>query len=392
MHPLLTLCARAQPSSHSPASAGSHALRTVWEPEEQEKLAQQVNTVNNWPEVLAQANTHGLGPLLYFHLKAAGVTLPPEIKRELAGLYMRHHHANRVRAQVAAEILAAFQAEGISALALKGFALAHLLYPEPALRPMSDIDLLVKPAQARQAQEILAELGFNAPPPPPGRLPGKHLANATRHADGLTISVELHHNLFNLGHPHSLELAELTAPPVPFALGELTAYTLPYEEMLWHLCQHLTIIGQPFRLIWLADIVGLAERFAPAIDWPRVERNYPEVLSALSLFHFITPLSEQLRRAAALRIGPAPAGIGQEFQGWPARSIRQQRARGKGYGRILGDTFWPAEWWLRLYYGLGSARPLFWYRWLIHPLRVLGWAGQLVARRLGRKRTADGGP
>ncbi len=372
LDPLLTLCVRAQPN-----------------PAIYDQLVQQAHNLTDWPEVLAQANVHGLGPLLYFHLKAAGVSIPPEVRRELAGLYLRHRHANRVRAQVAAEILAAFQAEGIPALVLKGFALAHLLYPEPALRPMSDIDLLVKPVQARRAQEVLAGLGFNAPLPPSGSLPGKHLASATRQAEGLTISVELHHNLFNIGQPHSLEIEELTPPLLPFALGELTAYTLPHEEMLWHLCRHLTIIGQPFRLIWLADIVGLAERFAPEIDWPRVERRYPEVLSTLSLFHFITPLSEQLRRAAALKIGPVPAGIGQEFQGWPARSIRQQRARGKGYSRILRDTFWPAEWWLRLYYGLGSARPLFWHRWLVHPLRLLGWAGQLMAERLGRKRSAD---
>ncbi len=353
------------------------------------ELVQQVNIVNNWPEVLAQANAHGLGPLLYFHLKTAEVGLPPEVKRELAGLYLRHRHANGVRAQVVAEILAAFQAEAIPALALKGFALAHLLYPEPGLRPMRDIDLLVKPAKARRAQALLAELGFSAPLPPADSLPGKHMANATRQVAGLTISVELHHNLFNIAHPYSLELDEIAAPPVSFALGNLTAYTLPHEEMLWHLCQHLTLIGQPFRLIWLADIVGLAERFAPEIDWRRVERNYPQVLSALLLFHFITPLSEQLGRAAGLKIGPVPAGVGQEFQGWPARSIRQLRAPGKGYGRILRDTFWPAEWWLRLYYGLGSARPLFWHRWLIHPLRVLGWVGQLMAERLGRKRTAD---
>ena len=293
MHPLLTLCARTQP-----------------DPATFPQLIQQVNTVNNWPEVLAQANVHGLGPLLYFHLKVAEVGLPPEVKRELAGLYLRHRHANGVRAQVAAEILAAFQAEGIQVLTLKGIALAHLLYPEPALRPMSDIDLLLKPAQARQAQEILAGLGFDAPLPLPDRLPGKHLANATRQVEGLTISVELHHNLFNIGHPHSLELDELVgAPLVAFALGELTAYTLPHEEMLWHLCQHLTIIGQPFRLIWLADIVGLAERFAPEIDWRRVQRNYPDVLSALSLFHYITPLSAQLRQVAALKNGPVPAGV-----------------------------------------------------------------------------------
>jgi hypothetical protein len=364
---LLALCARAD-----------------GKPAPDQQLARQANNFTEWTEVSAQAETHGLGPLLYIHFKTAGVSLPITIKRELQGLYLRHCHANKVRAQALAEILTAYQAAGIEALVLKGAALAHLVYPEPGLRPMGDLDLLVKKAEARRAQQVLAELGFNAPlPGPDDNLPGKHLAAATRHSQGLLTSVELHHNLFNIGTPASLELDELVAPPRPFALEGQTAYTLPYEEMLWHLCQHLILISQPFRLIWLADIVGLAERFSTEIDWIRVERHYPLVLSTLSLFHFVTPLSDTLCQHAPLKIGSAPQGIGQEFQGWPRTSIRRQRAAGKGYVRLLADTFFPSEWWLRLYYGLGSARPLFWHRWVRHPLRILGFIGRLLLERIG---------
>jgi hypothetical protein len=357
--------------------------RTAIDPGKRQQLTQLAMTVTDWTELLAQAESHGLSPLLYVQLKAAGVSLPLPVKRDLQGLYLRYRHANQVRARALAEILAAFEAAGIRALVLKGAALAHLLYPEPGVRPMSDVDLLVKRTDVHRAQELLSGLGFHAPLPPAGRLPGKHLLAATRSDEGLTISVELHHNLFNIGSGISLELNDLSVPPVPFALEDVTAYTLPYEEMLWHQCQHLRLIGQPFRLIWLVDMVGLAERYAAEIDWARVERDYALVLSTLSLFHHITPLSEGLCQTARLNLGRPPQGIGREFEGWPHRSIRRQRATGKGYGRIFWDTFCPSEWWLRLYYGVGSARSLGWYRWVLHPLHVLIWGGQLMLERAG---------
>ena len=357
--PLLSLCARAHFDCADDAA-----------------LADQTGRVTDWPALVAQADAHGLGPLLHARLKAAGVTLPAQVKLELQGLRIRHRHANQIRAQVLVEILTAYQTAGIDALVLKGAALAHLVYPEPGLRPMSDLDLLVHSANARRAQQILAGLGFDAPLPV-GSLPGKHLPTASCRRDGLLVSVELHHNLFSARSPVSFTLADMTASPRSFDLNGLTAYTLPDPEMLWHLTEHLRIVAQPFRLIWLADIVGLAERFAAEIDWERVRRQYPVAFSALALFHFVTPLSDSLRRAAGVTPGLPPPGVGLGFEGWPHSSIAGQRAAGKSYGRILANTFWPSEWWLRLYYGLGAEGTILWQRWLGHPLQVLAWAGQL---------------
>jgi hypothetical protein len=229
----------------------------------------------------------------------------------------------------------------------------------------------------------LVDLGFHAPIPSSEKLPGKHLAAASRTVEGFSISVEVHHNLFNENFPISMALENLAGAPLPFSLNGLTAFTLSYEEMLWHLCQHFILLGQPLRLIWVADIVGFAERFVNEIDWQRLERQYPLVLSTLSLLHFITPLPLALLAQTPIKIGRPPQGIGLEFQGWPRSSLAAQRA--KGSRRILQDTLFPSEWWLRLYYGLGSARPLFWYRWIVHPLRILRWSLQLARERISDK-------
>jgi hypothetical protein len=257
---------------------------------------------------------------------------------------------------------------------LKGAALAHLVYLEPSLRPMRDVDLLVSRSQARQAQSLLAELGFNAPPPGDA-LPAKHLTVAQRRVEGLPVSIEIHHNLYAKGTSIT-ELESLRPAAIPFTIEGVAAYTLSYEAMLDHIYRHAANIFNPLRLIWIADLVSLAERFAAEIDWPRVD-SY--VRNALALCHWLTPLAEELLSAAALNPGRPPRGIGQEFQGWPRFSLAAQRH--KGYWGIMCDSFFPAEWWLRFYYGLPAGPStklridpaLWWGRWVRHPLHILGW-------------------
>ncbi len=352
-----------------------------------------------------------MAPLLYTHLKAAGVQLPSTVKRELQGLYLRHRHANRVRTRVLRDVLAACDTATIPVLVLKGAALCHLLYPEPGLRPMSDVDILVPRSDLWQAQSLLSELGFDAPLPPGPALPSRHLPPATLQTEGLSIQVEIHHRLLSnyfddavsyaralisptkrSPRPQKAQPDGLTIAPHPFVLdaGEqsgmiaatITAHTLGYEDTLQHLCRHLAShvnVWDFCRLIWVADVVSLAERFAPEIDWERVRRQCPQVLDMLSLFHFMTPLSDELLSQSGVKIGRAPEGIGIEYQGWP----RPSAERRQGWRRVLHDTFLPSEWWLRLRYKLGSARPLFWSRWVRHPLYVLGHVARAVLERLG---------
>jgi hypothetical protein len=391
------------------------------------QIAQAAAQLREWEGVAAQAEAHGLAPLLYVHLKGAGVQLPLAVKRELQGLYLRHRHANQVRTRVLHDVLAAYQAAGIPALVLKGAALFYLVYPEPGLRPMSDLDILVPESEAGRAQRTLAELGFDAPLLPGTVFPHRHLSTARLRSGGLWIEVEIHRQLFSdyfdnaLAYVHSMLMSVLgpiaarqpfgrgsglsghvletggaggdsaranvdglTTPPLPFELPGQTAYTLGYEDMLWHLCRHLTShvnAWESGRLIWVADIVSFAEHFVAEIDWEQMRRQRQSVLDTLSLLHFMTPLSDELLREASIRIGHTPRGIGVDYQGWP----RTRRAdwRERGYRRVLRDTLCPSEWWLRLRYTLGSARPLFWYRWVRHPLYLLGHVVRACLEWLG---------
>ncbi|NIR15085.1 MAG: nucleotidyltransferase family protein, partial [Desulfobacterales bacterium] len=58
------------------------------------------------------------------------------------------------------EIIEAFQEQGVRVLVLRGPALAFSLYPDPAMRPSGDLDLLVIPEHVVQARDILESLGY----------------------------------------------------------------------------------------------------------------------------------------------------------------------------------------------------------------------------------------
>jgi hypothetical protein len=362
LFPFLALCARAH----------GH-------PAQYARLAQYTLTPTAWNAMPAQAEAHGLAPLLYTHLQAASITMPPAVKQQLRVRTMQHAHANRVRFKMLAEILDAFQAAGIQVLVLKGAALAHLAYPHPGLRVMRDIDILVPKSEARYAQTLLATMGFNAPLTE--TFEHRHLPVAQRRRDGMLVSVEVHHNLYVKGGL-AFEFAALRPSALPFTIEGVTAYTLGYEDMVVHIYRHMVegAIFNPIRLIWIADLVSLSERCAAAINWARV---HPAVRNALALCHWLMPLSETLLHAAAISVNGRRDNWGAllnwDFQGWPRASLAAQRD--KGYLNILCDTFFPPAWWLRLYYGVGSGPALWWGRMVQHPLHILYWVRDYLSSR-----------
>lgn len=81
------------------------------------------------------------------------------------GWLARQLQQNRVRSGLFATdlsaILAAAAACGLPVMPLKGSLLAFTRYRDPGLRPMADIDLLVRPSDERGAHEILHRLGYD---------------------------------------------------------------------------------------------------------------------------------------------------------------------------------------------------------------------------------------
>jgi hypothetical protein len=362
MERILGLCARSQ---------GNPALYC--------RLVVETDTFSRWQHIVPRAEAHGLGPLLYKHLGEINALMPSTTRHSIMGLYLRHRHANAVRSRVLGEILRGYQSTGIDVLVLKGAALAHLVYPQPVLRPMRDIDLLVRHADATRAQAMLVELGFAAPQDETDGLPNNHhhLPIASQRIEGLHVSVEIHTDLFpTTRYYRSRRYEDLEKQAISFQVDGCTAFTLGHEDMLWHVYRHAIgppLLLSPLRFIHLADLASLVDQFVDQIDWDRLQHRYPSLIHALADLHYLTPWPEPVLVHLHPDVRRVPADTGLDYSGWPRRRLSSPRRSIEW--SVLANTLAPPEWWLRLYYGAGGGASRLWRRWVRHPLHILEWVG-----------------
>ena len=100
----------------------------------------------SWDYLIHEAEKQGVAPLLYTHISSLDCKIPDSARRLLQSLYLRNRRSNTIRNKAVVEIISAYEVEKIDALLVKGIALCNFAYSEIGLRPMRDLDILVKSA------------------------------------------------------------------------------------------------------------------------------------------------------------------------------------------------------------------------------------------------------
>ncbi|MBI1795075.1 MAG: nucleotidyltransferase family protein [Chloroflexi bacterium] len=359
-----------------------------------EQLARLINQFTAWQELPPQAELHGVSPLLWYHIHKSGAVIPNETERVLKGLYLRQRAYNRIAAQVLIEITTLFENSNIRPLLLKGLALAYKYYPDPGLRPTSDIDLLLNQADVLPALDLLASAGFRVDPPHASRTRGlipKELTADSPLRGGHRIRVELHHydpkGRHEKGNSPDPEFNGFHAPPQILIINKNIVYTSTFMETLHYLSRHLEkhlFIGnsnKPAQLKWTADIISLVEYHAEEIDWTHLQQQHPDILNRLDVLYNLTPLPEHLKKIIPLRPVTNLSGLNQYPPGWPHQSIQQWKQ--VGFLRFIWQVFIPpADWWLRLNYGINE-RSLFWYRHIVYRMQICKAIFQALIHKVG---------
>jgi hypothetical protein len=327
--------------------------------------------------VPSEAEANHLAPLLSAFLRDHDRNAPDTVVRELQALALRHTAWHRTRTAALLEILDAFDRRSIDTLVLKGAALAWMIYPSPALRPMVDLDLLVPRSRADTAQAALRQLGFDARP---GRRRfgrnAHHLPVAHRVDRGMSVNVEIHVDALSRDTPSSIATSNLTEPPQPLAIEGTRRLTLGHLDMLRHLTHHLfepSPSGQ-VKLVGVVDLVSYACAFHEQIDWRRLTTEFGFVANALGCLHYVAPLPAKLIRFAPSAAAPAPGRIGEIVR--PLRSIVM---RGRDPAAMLRELFDPPGWWMHSYYNVPPAKSLIPTRVFRHPSRVARWFALRIA-------------
>jgi len=129
----------------------------------------------DWAYVLEAAIRHGVAPLMAHGLEQLhkdGTPLglaPPWFLHDLEELRRGAGRRNARLYGTIAEIVERMRAVGVEPVGLKDVQLAVEVYPDPALRPMGDVDLLVRHEDWDAAAQALVGLGFL--PRPSGDVP-----------------------------------------------------------------------------------------------------------------------------------------------------------------------------------------------------------------------------
>jgi hypothetical protein len=190
------------------------------------------------------AIAHGLAPMLLRALRLAGVdaTLPGWLAltpnaRSTAGRYLTLE-------ATAIDVDQILTPAGVPCIWLKGLALANSIYPEPTLRPMSDLDLLVPYDLREEARSALGDAGFaeTAPLLAPGIRDLSHHYHLARPSPP-RIAVEVHYRL--LANADRLvsndDLNWFWEHTTKVRVGTLAVRTLSPEAHLLHLSAHATL-------------------------------------------------------------------------------------------------------------------------------------------------------
>lgn len=194
---------------------------------------------------------------------------------------------------------------GVKAVMLKGMAL-KALYPQPDLRTMSDLDLLVAPAQQEAAHAAMETAGYTVVEREPG-------VDVMRAPEGLRV--ELHSQLFDKTEEGFLsKLDEAALFPMESAVREEVycgeAWVFPPQEhlafLLLHMAKHLITTG--FGLRQLADYSLFIEKRGSEIDFTALRAQ----MRALSLEGMMDALTDVCRRYLSLSDGPWSAKVPRE--------------------------------------------------------------------------------
>lgn len=295
-----------------------------------------------WEEVAVTAIALGVAPLLHWHLEQAGVEPPPLTMAKLAVTRQAHARRNQAIARQLAEVLAACARQQVPVLVLKGAVLAPAVYPDAALRPMNDIDLLFRPADLPRVHTMLEQLGYEGKHHRADQGPGitKHLSTYRRPGrTGSTPNPYLSAEGDRTIEPHgSLEESwfglkvDITpgvwARAVPVTLHGQPASRLAASDMVLHLAVHAAFhfIMKTSVFVQLYDVGRVLAAWQAELDWgqaltlARDAAAQPFVYAGLywarSLYQAPVP-----ERILATLAEESPAPLRGYVQGLDARAI-----------------------------------------------------------------------
>ena len=249
-----------------------HSARLALDESSRQNLDELLRTELNWDELISRANAQGVTPLLYWHLSKSPAWwrgIPKSACDRLSALYHHNVRRNGMLLHELDSLLAMMQDADIPVMLMKELHLLQAIYPEPGLRPLGDLDLLVRREDFERAKFLLQEAGYQ---PDLHHNPfkdrygfGYHLINREK-----GVWIDLQWNLCQREWTGANDGPGKFRPPIQKiwerALVDGRVWKKSWEDLLFHLCVHAEGHGLG-ELIQFCDIAAVVQRCGRGLDW-----------------------------------------------------------------------------------------------------------------------------
>ena len=232
----------------------------------------------DWNIFLKRARIEGISPLVFSRLPeiAAHYNIPEYVAEELKKDYYLSATKNTLIFEELKRVLALFNQRGLQVIVMKGAALAETVYGNAALRPMSDVDLLVKKENLRQIDELLKKLGYS----PADRsvddvdFTSTYLTTLDyRNPIKNSPSFHIHWHFVNSTIPNEsyinhIKMDDIWQDAVKTNIADIETWVMAPHHLLIHLSEHaLRVTHSLSKLSYFCDIDKAINYYGKALDW-----------------------------------------------------------------------------------------------------------------------------
>lgn len=239
---------------------GNRVLSLLERPSLNEKVKDEIKMLLketlDWKYILEMARKERTSALLYQNLTEIreNGNVPPDIFREFRMDYYTNAARNIFVYRELENILHALC--GIRIVILKGGALAQDVYHNIALRPMMDIDILIRKDDLREVDEKLFRLGYC--------IVNRFEIGGERYyiKRGIwPVLLDIHWDTWQ----YRADVEEVSE----IRIGSITALTLSPEGLLLSIVTHSAIHHGSMHGIWVVDIAKIIENYRDRFNWDK---------------------------------------------------------------------------------------------------------------------------
>lgn len=236
----------------------------------------------------------GLGPLLYRSSQnSSDSNILTPWRSALLGADLTARVLTTVLLEAVDEIVATSSALTREITLLKGASLCGYHYPEPHLRTMGDIDLMVPARNRLKFESMLQDLGYRQRSEYPENFYHNHHHSMPFFHPEKRVWIEVHTSLFPLtatvAQDRVFSTEHVTTQIVPRMRHRLQTNHLSNELNIIYICSHWAeTFNQVRGLVPLLDVMYLIKKESNGIDWDKILAWVKNSMAAAHLYLMLT--------------------------------------------------------------------------------------------------------